>query len=114
MKVVQEPTRWRDFEAVRRAGICSYGSVSHALIEEFPENREKFAAPRYVNGKTKDEMTVLLLSAPQEKRLVPQAEAFSSWVLGDGMIHSLSSIATTLATRRGHHDYRSAFIVNSY
>jgi len=117
VKVVQEPTRWRDFEVVRRAGICSYGyggSISHALIEEFPENREKFAAPGYVNGKTKDEMTVLLSSAPQEKRLVPQAEAFSSWVLGDGMIHSLSSIATILATRRGHHDYRSAFIVNSY
>lgn len=116
VQVVREPTRWRDSEAIRRAGICSYGyggSVSHALIEEFHNNRENHPAPGSMNGETRDEMTVLLLSAPQEKRIATQAEAFSSWILGEGMKHSLPSIATTLATRRGHHDYRSALIVNS-
>lgn len=117
VQVVREPTKWKDTDAIRRAGICSYGyggTVSHAIVEEFRENRESFPASGRVNGETKDEITILTFSAPQEKRLASQAEELASWILGDGTQHSLSSIATTLATRRGHHDYRAAVIASSH
>lgn len=117
VQVVREPTKWEETDTLRRAGICSYGyggTVSHAIVEEFRDNRESFPAPGRVNGETRDEMTILTFSAPQEKRLASQAEELASWILGDGTQHSLSSIATTLATRRGHHDYRAAVIASSY
>lgn len=117
VQVVREPSQWKDTNTIRRAGICSYGyggTVSHAVVEEFSDNRERFSAPGLVNGEPKDEMTILTWSAPQEKRLAPQAEALASWILGDGMQLSLSSIATTLATRRGHHDYRAAIVASSH
>ena len=117
VQVVREPSQWKDTDTIRRAGICSYGyggTVSHAVVEEFSDNRERFPAPGRVNGEPKDEMTILTWSAPQEKRLAPQAEALASWILGDGMQLSLSSIATTLATRRGHHDYRAAVVASSH
>lgn len=117
LQVVREPTKWKATDTIRRAGICSYGyggTVSHAVIEEFSDNRERFTTPGRVNGETKDELVTLVFSAPQEKRLVAQAEALASWILAEGKQHSLSSIATTLATRRGHHDYRAAIIANSH
>ena len=117
VQVVREPTKWKETDTLRRAGICSYGyggTVSHAIVEEFRDNRESIPAPGRVNGETKDEMTILTFSAPQEKRLALQAEELASWILGDGTQHNLSSIATTLATRRGHHDYRAAVIASSY
>lgn len=117
VKVVREPTAWKSSEAIRRAGICSYGyggSVSHAVIEEFRNDSESFTRPGGVDGENQGEPTVLLLSAPQEKRLSIQADALSSWILDGGSKHSLSSIAATLTTRRGHHDYRCAFVVNSH
>ena len=117
VQVVREPTEWKETDTLRRAGICSYGyggTVSHAIVEEFRGNREIIPAPGRVNGETKDEITILTFSAPQEKRLASQAEELASWILGDGTQHSLSSIATTLATRRGHHDYRAAVIASSH
>ena len=117
VQVVREPTRWGVSEALRRAGVASYGyggSVSHAVIEEFPGSTEVISAPGSPNENISDSPTILVLSAPQEKRLTAQAEGYQSWILEDGMKHSLSSIATTLATRRGHHDYRAAFIVDSH
>ncbi len=116
VQVVREPTRWKSPEALRRAGICSYGyggSVSHAVIEEFRGNREEFPAPEGRDGDTNEGPNILVLSAPQQKRLASQAKAYQSWMLRDGKLYSLSSIAATLATRRGHHDYRAAFVVNS-
>ena len=117
VQVIREPTKWKETDTIRRAGICSYGyggTVSHAIIEEFRDDRESFPAPGQVNGEPKDEMIILTFSAPQEKRLASQAEELASWILGDGAQHSLSSIATTLATRRGHHDYRAAIVASSY
>ena len=117
VQVVREPTRWKSPEARRRAGICSYGyggSVSHAVIEEFRAEREEFPALGGMDGETSQGPSVLVISAPQQKRLASQAKAYQSWVLGDGKLYSLSSIAATLATRRGHHDYRAAFVVNSH
>ena len=117
VQVVRKPTQWKDTDTIRRAGICSYGyggTVSHAVIEEFSNNREGFPAPGRVNGEPEEEMTIVTFSSPQEKRLASQAEALASWILGDGTQHSLHSIATTLATRRGHHDYRAAIVASSH
>ena len=117
VQVVREPTHWKSPEALRRAGICSYGyggSVSHAVIEEFRAERGEFPALGDGDGDTTQGPNVLVLSAPQQKRLASQAKAYQSWIGGDGKLHSLSSIAATLATRRGHHDHRAAFVVDSY
>ena len=117
LKVVREPTKWGETDSIRRAGVCSYGyggTVSHAIVEEFRGNQEKFPAPGGVNGERRDEMVILTLSAPQEKRIATQAEELASWIIGDGLQHSLYSIATTLATRRGHHDYRAAIVASSH
>ena len=117
LKVVREPTNWRETDSIRRAAVCSYGyggTVSHAIVEEFSGNQENFPAPGVVNGEPRDEMVILTLSAPQEKRIATQAEELASWIIGDGLRHSLHSIATTLATRRGHHDYRAAIVASNH
>ena len=116
VQVVREPTQWRKSDTLRRAGICSYGyggTVSHAVIEGYSEDPEPFLSHGSSDGKAIGS-DILLLSGPQEKRLISQAKAYQPWVVADGMKHSLSSIATTLATRRGHHDYRAAFVVESH
>ncbi|KAE8373500.1 hypothetical protein BDV26DRAFT_67003 [Aspergillus bertholletiae] len=114
VKVIQEIQEWPgSVDEVRRAGVCSYGyggTVSHAIIEEFVQ----LQLPTTV---TNDEDTlpqVLLLSAPQEKRLTVQAQAQASWIANEGRKRTLASIATTLNTRRGHHDYRAAITVDSH
>ena len=119
VQVVEEATEWKDTASIRRAGICSYGyggTVSHAIIEESRGNRENSSVFGYVkiDPEPQDDLTILTFSSPQEKRLASQAEALASWILGDGMQHSLPSIATTLATRRGHHDYRAAIVASSH
>ena len=117
IQVVQKPTTWKNTSTIRRAGVCSYGyggTVSHAVIEQHSDNAESVNASGAVTGLSEDELTVLAFSSPQEKCLTSQAEALSSWLLADGADKSLSSIATTLATRRGHHDYRAAVIAGSH
>ena len=116
VQVVREPTRWGVGQGLRRAGIASYGyggSVSHAVIEEYAGSVELMNSPRSLDSEI-GSPTILLLSAPQEKRLAPQAKMYKSWIHGDGINYSLPSIATTLAVRRGHHDYRSAFVIDSH
>ena len=116
VQVVQQPTKFPLFNVLRRAGICSYGyggTVSHAVVEEYPGNSKAFPAPGTRDDRTK-KLNILLLSAPQEKRLAGQAEALKSWILTGGSKQALASISNTLATRRGHHDYRAAFVVESH
>ena len=117
LQVVREPTDWKATDTVRRAGICSYGyggTVSHAIVEEYRDDEERFLAPGDAKGEMRDEKVILTLSAPQEKRIATQAEAIASWIIGDGTHCSLASIATTLATRRGHHDYRAAVVASCH
>ena len=119
VQVVEEATKWKDTDSIRRAGICSYGyggTVSHAIVEEFGRHRDgsSILGDVKVNPEPQDEMTILIFSAPQQKRLASQAQVLISWILGDGTQHPLSSIATTLATRRGHHDYRAAIVASSH
>ncbi|KAF2636137.1 6-methylsalicylic acid synthase [Massarina eburnea CBS 473.64] len=97
---VQKAMPWPIEEDVRRAAICSYGYGGTTL--DFPHSQ--LERPTYVT---------LILSAPQEKGLALQAAALRSWLVSDGSQHSIEAVATTLATRRGHHDYRAALVVDS-
>lgn len=112
IKVPFEPTSWPAVSHPRRAAICSYGyggSVSHAVIEA--------ASPPSFQNEVEadtDEPRVLLLSGPQEKRILGAAKGLGEWMAGEGTEVSLSSIACTLATRRGHFDHRAAIIVNGH
>ncbi|ERF77015.1 6-methylsalicylic acid synthase [Endocarpon pusillum Z07020] len=113
IKVPFESTQWPDTRTTRRAAICSYGyggTVSHAVIEAAPMGDNSPA--EMDNGDHAP--TVLLLSAPQEKRLPADAVTLGTWMAGDGKGTSLSSIASTMATRRAQHDCRAAFIIDSH
>lgn len=105
LKVVRERTEWSQAEGLRRAAVCSYGyggTVSHAIIEEFPLEKAEAESVGPVT---------LVISAPQEKRLVKQAAALADWLAGAGQ--DLHDVAATLALRRASHDYRAAFVVSS-
>ncbi|KAI1263583.1 6-MSAS [Xylariaceae sp. FL1019] len=113
-RVVQEVADWiRPGSHPRRAAICSYGyggTVSHAVIEECPYSLK-------TQAKVADDMSpvLLLLSAPQEKRLAIQASGLAAWLRTDaGRGESLASVACTLAERRAKHDHRAAFVVNNH
>ncbi|KAI5868234.1 acyl transferase domain-containing protein [Durotheca rogersii] len=112
LQVVRERTEWTESDHPRRAAVCSYGyggTVSHAIIEQSP-----VPIPVPVDQKGKGNPTLLLLSAPQAKRLAIQSAAQAEWISAAGGSESLKSIATTLARRRAHHDFRAAFVVSSH
>lgn len=112
IKVPLEKTTWPQVPHARRAAICSYGyggTVSHAVIEATPEAAS--FAPTTVDA---DEPRALLLTAPQEKRLPGDAATLGRWLAEAGKEQSLASVAATLATRRGHHDNRVAFVVDGH
>lgn len=111
--VVQDAIEWPVSDKIRRASVCSYGyggTVSHAVLEEFTPS----SVPRTSSEQFGSQSFILLLSAPQEKRLTSQAEKYRSWLLVDGLEYNFESIVTTLAIRRGHHDYRAALIADSH
>ncbi|KAH9209744.1 hypothetical protein DL95DRAFT_476538 [Leptodontidium sp. 2 PMI_412] len=110
LHIVREKMDWPESHGPRRAAICSYGyggTVSHAVIEEspvqFPSRLKQESGP-----------TLLVLSAPQEKRLVIQSAVQAEWIGSTGVFENLNSIAATLAQRRAHHDFRAAFVVASH
>jgi 6-methylsalicylic acid synthase len=113
IQVPLESSSWPEVSQPRRAAICSYGyggSVSHAVIEAYQVAHDFTEAD--IND---DGPKVLLISAPQEKRLTGYAKALGEWVASSqGTKFSVSSIASTLAVRRGHHDCRAAFLVSSH
>lgn len=116
VKVVQEKTEWPESVDTRRAAICSYGyggTVAHAIIEGHSKANKILseAAETDIESTFPD---ILLMSAPQERRIAVQATEQASWMSSSGTEHDLRSIATTLAMRRGHHDYRAAFVVDSH
>ena len=114
IKIPFEPTEWPTETRRKRAAICSYGyggTVSHAVIEAAPQSlQQALAREQPIND---DEPTVMLLTAPQEKRIPVAAKALSDWLAEEGKNVALTSVACTLATRRGHHDYRTALVVDS-
>lgn len=117
--VVQKAADWpapRDHP--RRAAVCSYGyggTVSHVVIEESPKDlRMGDPSKEYLVGKKTASPVLLVLSAPQEKRLSLQAKSLATWMAShQGGNEDLASIARTLALRRAQHDYRATFVVSS-
>ena len=115
LKVPFEATDWPKVQGPRRAAICSYGyggTVTHAIIEEAPAVDS--SKTNGAKGQQEDGPNAFLLTSPQEKRIPTAARALSDFLKGDGAKDPLSTIACTLATRRGHHDYRAAFIAESH
>lgn len=112
LKVVREETKWPSADEIRRAAVCSYGyggTVSHAVIEQFiSPNEADLNPPTSSSGPT-----LLLLSGPQEKRLPLQARALGEWLQSEGAEQDLKSVASTLAVRRDHHDYRVGLVVDN-
>jgi 6-methylsalicylic acid synthase len=112
VRVVQEATEWPFSGLPRRASVCSYGyggTVSHAVIEEFIVPTPQSSQTPHVSESGPFH---LLLSGPQEKRLAVEAESLRAWLEGNGRQHPFSDVVATLATRRGHHDYRAALVVD--
>nr|APX44008.1 polyketide synthase [Pestalotiopsis microspora] len=111
LQIVREKVSWDDAEGPRRAAVCSYGyggTVSHAIIEQSP-------LPAAIGHKMRSGApTLLVLSAPQEKRLAIQSAVQAEWMFDKGHAHTLETIASTLALRRAHHDHRAAFVVSSH
>lgn len=116
VKVVQEAAEWPTSDRPRRAAICSYGyggTVSHAVIEGYSRDSGYASETDEIDVKSSSS-EILVLSAPQEKRLAAQAATHASWASSAGKNHNLRAIVATLATRRGHHDYRAAFVVDGH
>ena len=115
LKLVQEITKWPETNKTRRAAVSSYGyggTVSHAVIEQF-----SLPSPPLDTIRSAQSMgpVLLLLSGPQEKRLPLQARTLKDWLQSDaGRKEKLDAIATTLAVRRDHHDYRATMVVDSH
>lgn len=119
LKVVQESTPWEGLHGEpRRAAVCSYGyggTVAHAIIEEFRRSKSN-----QINGGAEKVYTrcqVLLLSGRHQKRIPHQAKALLAYI--DATATSLNGpeilgrIASTLANRREHAEYRAALVVDS-
>ncbi len=117
LKVVQEPTVWPGRDDNRCAAICSYGyggTVAHAVIEGYSKRGKHLCTQAREGDEASLFPDILLMSAPQERRMAVQAAEQAAWLLSGGQAHNLRCIATTLALRRGHHGYRAALVVDNH
>ncbi|KAM5481210.1 6-methylsalicylic acid synthase [Microsporum canis] len=114
LKVVQELTGWPEETGLRRAAVCSYGyggTVSHAIVEEFPDISPVLY--KEIIDRSNLSEHLLLLSAPQEQRLVTLAESLKTWISQQNKSQlDLAILCKTLATRRSHYDFRASAIIN--
>lgn len=111
LRVVQKATDWPNPDELRRAAVCSYGyggTVSHAVLEEFPRTRSSLNGEDVSRAKGPQ---LLLLSAPQDQRLAGFAESLSSWIRQQGSELDLAGVCQTMAARRSHHDFRTSAVV---
>lgn len=119
LRIATEPTVWPDNGGPRRAAVASYGyggTVSHAIIEAAP-CRTPSIRRLLMRSTASKGSTILLLSAPQSSRIKDTAAKLARW-LQDSEHDAedpgrLDSIAYTLAVKRGHHNFRTAAIVES-
>ncbi|KAI0459054.1 6-methylsalicylic acid synthase [Xylaria acuta] len=111
LHVVRDTMPWPKSDGPKRAAVCCYGyggTVSHALIQEAPVSVNGIGPEKPVGP------VIIMLSSPQQKRLIEQARQLAQWLDSpEGMGHSLTDIANTLAQHRSHHDYRAAFAVET-
>lgn len=116
VKVVQKTTVWPGGNDNRCAAICSYGyggTVAHAVIEGYSKGGQ-YLSKAEESDEPSSFPDILLMSAPQERRMAVQAAEQASWISAGGKEHNLRAIASTLAMRRGHHDYRAALVVDNH
>ncbi|KAE8371950.1 hypothetical protein BDV26DRAFT_298321 [Aspergillus bertholletiae] len=114
IRVVQDVEDWPRSGTPRRASVCSYGyggTVSHGIIEQYIQRNPPPIDSRESWPK---ETQVLLLSAPQRMSLEAQAATQAEWISTVGKENDLRCVAATLGTRRSHHKYRAAFVVESH
>lgn len=81
--------------------------MSHAAIEKSPYGSTAAAEQK---GQSAAGPALLVLSAPQQKRLASQVGMLEAWLWGAGKTEHVKAIANTLALRRAQHDYRAAFV----
>lgn len=119
LRIATEPTVWPTNGGPRRAAVASYGyggTVSHAVIEAAP-SRAPSIRRLLMRSTASKGSTILLLSAPQSSRIKNTAAKLARWLQDSE--HNvedpgrLDSIAYTLAVKRGHHNFRTAAIVES-
>ncbi|SPB48697.1 unnamed protein product [Aspergillus niger] len=99
-----------------RAAVASYGysgTVSHAVLEAFAGHSE--FAERLSQIPTGDDPSpvLLLISAPQARRVSAAAGALKQWLSENEASISLKTVSSTLAQRRAHHRYRHAIVADS-
>ncbi|KAI0911775.1 6-methylsalicylic acid synthase [Ustulina deusta] len=119
-RVVQEASKWHEPSGhPRRAAVCAYGyggTVSHAIIEQYGfqvKSGDELESEDFSDLPPRP--ALLVLSAPQEKRLAGQAKALAAWLASaSGKSEDLVTVANTLALRRARHEYRAAFVVESH
>ncbi|KAH8690513.1 thiolase-like protein, partial [Talaromyces proteolyticus] len=110
IQIVREKTEWNQLDGPRRAAVCSYGyggTVSHAVIEQTP-------VPFTTDTIQDSGETLLVLSAPHEKRLAKQCTTQAEWISTAGRSENLKTIAAILSLRRAQHDFRAAFVVSRH
>jgi 6-methylsalicylic acid synthase len=108
VKVAQDLIELPKTDTPYRAAICSYGyggTVSHAIVEAAC-NGTGILLPHQDHGEQ-----VLLLSAPQQKRLGVQAAAYHAWLSTTSSDRDMQKVASTLTLHREHHDHRIAIVV---
>jgi 6-methylsalicylic acid synthase len=108
VKVAQELIELPKTETPHRAAVCSYGyggTVSHAIIEAARHDTE-VQLPHQDHGEQ-----LLLLSAPQQKRLGVQAAVYHTWLSSASPDRNMQKVASTLALHREHFDHRIAIVV---
>ena len=116
LKPPMEATSWPKNGKPRRAAIASYGyggTVSHAIIEEAPQQSKlRLRLPRRFIG---TEPTLLTLSATHSSRIKCVARDLHNWLRQASEIGkvALSSVAHTLAAGRGHHRFRAGIIAET-
>jgi 6-methylsalicylic acid synthase len=110
VKVAQDLIELPETDTPHRTAVCSYGyggTVSHAIVEAAC-NGTGIPLPYQDHGEQ-----LLLLSAPQQKRLGVQAAAYHTWLSTTSPDRNMQKVASTLALHREHHDHRIAIVVEN-
>ena len=111
---------WPADGQARRVAVASYGyggTVSHAILEAAPSVHSPLhQVPPPKLGSAED-MTVLLLSAPQPSRIKSAAARLALWLKNSRnslqQDYGIDSVAYTLAVKREHHKFRAAVVTRS-
>lgn len=120
LNVSTDSILWPADRQARRAAVASYGyggTVSHAILEAAPSvDFPLFQVPLSKPDNPED-MTVLLLSAPQPSRIKSDAARLALWLKSSRSSlqqdYGIDSVAYTLAVKRGHHRFRAAIVTRN-